>query len=238
MTAKVSTSEARDTWAAFKDPSEADNKARKLLDQRNFTPQAMEELLTLVIFRGTGTRDVLICKRKDAGALAFGLYAHGNMFGITRATLEMPNFVKYINAWFCSKFPKKATEIPGVSWTSFSINVNMASKLHRDCHNLIESHNVVATFGIFQGGGLWLELPPGVDPQSVPDVKWKIRKGVKVPRRVMEVYHEPTLFDPKTTHGTMPWTGKRISVTLYTARSAPDMDMNIVSQLQGLGFPG
>ena len=123
-------------------------------------------------------------------------------------------------------------------WTSFSVNVNMSSRPHQDCHNAIGSDNVLATFGSFQGGGLWREVSASAVQERGESVRWKMRRGKRVPGEVVDTFHNPTVFDPKGVHATMAWAGKRISITLYTVRAHDQVCGSDVDRLQELAFPG
>ena len=221
-------------WASITNEENLDTHAKRLLQERDFSAKAMEELLGRMTFHGKSGREVLISRRKDAGAAAFGLYIHGSMSGVTTITARVPNFVQYVNCWF-QNYMKGHPQVKWpCSWTSFSVNINMSSKPHQDHHNAVGSDNVVATFGTFQGGGLWREADPG----SISDVKWKMRRGKRVPGEVLNPFHKPTTFDPKRLHATMAWSGRRVSITLYTVRSHDNLLGRDVGELQQLGFPG
>ena len=69
-------------WATLQENG-IEDRARILLEHADFSAEAMEDILSMVSFHGKNGRDVLVSKRKDAGAAAFGIYVHGNMCGIT-----------------------------------------------------------------------------------------------------------------------------------------------------------
>ena len=71
----------------------------------------MEDLLKKVTFHGNDSRSALVSQRKDSGAVAFGLYAHGNLHGVANATEGMPEFLKYVKDWFQSSRASCLAEI-------------------------------------------------------------------------------------------------------------------------------
>ena len=224
-------------WATLQENG-IEDRARILLEHADFSAEAMEDLLSMVSFHGKNGRDVLVLKRKDAGAAAFGIYVHGNMCGITNVTNRFPNFVKYVNRWFRVYMKSHMGQVWPDRWTSFSVNVNMSSRPHQDCHNANGSDNVLATFGSFQGGGLWREVSASAVQERGESVRWKMRRGKRVPGEVVDTFHNPTVFDPKGVHATMAWTGKRISITLYTVRAHDQVCGSDIDRLQELAFPG
>ena len=177
-------------WATLQENG-LEDKARELLNSGDFSVKAMENLLSMVSFHGKNGRDVLVSRRKDAGAAAFGVYVHGNMCGVTNITNQFPHFVKYVNRWFRIYMKERQNQAWPRSWTSFSVNVNMSSRPHQDCHNAVGFDNVLTTFGSFQGGGLWREIDPGAVPEHGDSVRWKMRRGKRVPGEVVDTYHNP-----------------------------------------------
>ena len=219
----------------LKDPQKLEYEAQRLLAQNDFTGKAMENLLSnLEFLRGQDGREFQASKRSNAGTIVFGLFSHGGVSGITNVTHEMPNMVRYVNAWFRSKFPGGGD----TKWTSFCVNVNMASGPHKDKRNAKDSMNYTATFGKFQGGNLWLGLPEGENPTDQSKLRWKMRQGRKVPGKVVDAYHKPTKYSPKQVHASMAWTGTRISVTMYSCGQPERMIGDIAHLLQELMFPG
>ena len=219
----------------LRDPQKLEHEAQRLLAQNDFTGKAMETLLhNLEFLRGQEGREFQASKRSNAGTIVFGLFSHGGVTGITNVTHEMPNLVRYINAWFRSKFPGGGD----AKWTSFCLNVNMASGPHKDNHNTKDSMNYTATFGKFQGGSIWLGLREGEDPSDQSKLRWKMRQGRKVPGEVVDVYHKPIKYSPKQVHASMAWTGTRISVTMYSCGQPERMIGDIAHHLQELMFPG
>ena len=219
----------------LKDPQKLEYEAQRLLAQNDFTGKAMENLLSYLEFlRGQDGREFQASKRSNAGTIVFGLFSHGGVSGITNVTQEMPNMVRYVNAWFRSKFPGGGD----AKWTSFCVNVNMASGPRKDKHNAKDSMNYTATFGKFQGGNLWLGLPEGENPTEQCELRWKMRQGRKVPGKIVDAYHKPVKYSPKQVHASMAWTGTRISVTMYSCGQPERMIGDIAHLLQELMFPG
>ena len=67
----------------------------------------------------TRTRKAMTGSGDNSFSVTFGLFAHGNMAGITRATDQLPNTCKYLNG--CLKQWRPESK---VKWTSFSRSMN------------------------------------------------------------------------------------------------------------------
>ena len=101
---------------------------------------------------GANTNRQAIQVKRGGSYIVMGLLSHGNMSGITRKTHELPQLCRYLNMFGC--FQLHGTH---ATWTSFTINVNQAVRVHLDPHNDPNSYNYTCSFGPFQGGELWTE---------------------------------------------------------------------------------
>ncbi|OLP95920.1 Copia protein [Symbiodinium microadriaticum] len=87
----------------------------------------------------------------------FGMYSHGNHYGITSKTTILPQVTKYLNQWVCRHLP------PGARWSSFVVSKNARLPVHRDNHNDSSHSNYLLGVGNYEGGELWVEAPPGYE---------------------------------------------------------------------------
>ena len=156
----------------------------------------------------------------------FGGYSHGGLSGVCKLTEECDFMVKYLN-----KFVKH--HLPQHKWSSFVVNVNCKSTVHKDCHNLKNSTSAVIGVGCYDGGGLWIEgTPPGDRQQCRRQCKdGSYKKGYVEPTR-----HQFVCFNPHREHATEAWTGNRICLSFYTTRMTPWMSIDDRKKLSGLGF--
>ena len=173
----------------------AEELAKTLGISRDFSYEAMQSVLDRLPTKLENNREVTMrAKSPTATSWVFGLYVRGNMTGVTRAAVLMPEVTKYGNLWIADKFP-------GQEWSSWTANINMVAKVHIDTHNHKQAPNHTVSFGRFAKGELWLE----VDDARVDGVRWKQKGGKRVPGILQNTNRCPTTFDPHRYHGTMPW---------------------------------
>ena len=114
-----------------------------------------------------------------------GLYAHGGIAGISRAT-DDEEICAAVNHFLRNRFP-------GKTWTSIAILCNPKMGLHRDLLNLKGHMNHAITLGSFSGGRVWVEDENGSFPAEV-----KLRTKT---RSLMGTWHEihdkPITFDAR-----------------------------------------
>ena len=175
---------------------------RKYMQESQYDMTALEEVVMQLQGRQSGpSRQALESARKGSFSVTFGLYAHGNQFGITRATVEYPVLCEFVN-----KCIRGWSTGEDHSWTSVSILVNCKSNLHKDNHNHPVSKNVTCSVGTFQKGELWVEAVEG--GETLPGhIHWReLPDGSKAPGYVVDTYKKPFAFWPKVYHGAMKWT--------------------------------
>ena len=210
--------------------SKLEEYALDLLDKDLCTDQTIEELIKRIpLGRKSALRDVLRPNGKQAGAITFGLFAHGLMMGVTKASQEMPNVCRCVNRWVASFVPENYT------WSSITIGVQTAAEMHIDAHNDGNSLNMSLTLGRFSKGELWLRADRDQMPKGKKTV-WRTRKGQQLPGYHVDTFHKPFFFSPKQYHATCEWSGFRISVTTFTARSIVRLGNQDSMQLESLGF--
>ncbi|CAE7227243.1 unnamed protein product, partial [Symbiodinium necroappetens] len=141
----------------------AEELAKTLGISRDFSYEAMQSVLDRLPTKMENNREVTMrAKSPTATSWVFGLYVRGNMTGVTRAAVLLPEVTKYGNLWMADRFP-------GQEWSSWTANINMVAKVHIDTHNHKQAPNHTVSFGRFAKGELWLE----VDDARVDGVRWK-----------------------------------------------------------------
>ena len=192
---------------------------------------SMEKLLLSLPSSSTSsTRPSQHAARKNGFRLNLGLYAHGPFSGVTSATFKWPQLCRYINTWLRVWTPSDA------QWTSLNILFNIESKPHRDVHNLIERDSYAVTFGDHHGGELWLESSGGLEGTN--DLRRRQKPdGSLVAGHLLKPHHQIVSFPPDRWHATMSWTGTRVALSAYSARSLRGLDTDLRRLLHSYRFP-
>ena len=217
----------------FENEAEIESMAQLLIREEKYDYASAEKFLMCLHPR---TRTPSRAAMKGCGtssySVTFGLYAHGNMSGVTRATRLYPVMCQYLNGCLKQWRPDSSTR-----WTSISLSLNTQAQLHIDAHNQDESQNMTCTLGPFDKGELWLEAVEGeIDPPG--KVVWESRQtGTRVPGHLYSTWRRPLLFSPKRYHRTRAWKGDRIALTAFTARSLRGLDPDDRAALRKVGFP-
>ena len=170
---------------------------------------------------------------KDQAYVTYGMFTHGGVHGVTRASKEQAAVTRYLNYFGRVHLGNSAT------WTSVSVTSDVGTEVHRDGNNLKETRNYSCTFGQTEGGQLWLE-DTNVDESQANggQLIWKKdRTGAWVPGRTHDTYHKFVEFDPFHRHCSLPWTGRRWCVTFHTVRGAIQVGPEIKKFLRNSGFP-
>ena len=204
--------------------------ASDLFDRGMFDYKSIEEVIKrLPLGRKSATRDIMKPQGKQSGIVTFGLYAHGPMAGVTRATQEMAKVCRFVNQWISSLVPSSFT------WSSVSIGVQTAADVHLDARNEGQSLNMSVSLGKFSNGELWVRSDEDT-PADEKKIVWRTCRGQRFPGQLIDTRHKPYFFSPKTYHATTDWSGFRISVTAFTARSIAGLSDWTRDELEGLGF--
>ena len=228
----VSSSSASGTSKTKKDRArDAERLAGELLKEKIYDYQAVEELVSLLpVGKPSAMRGLLRQTETKSGVVTFGLYAHGPMQGITTSSYEMPNVCEYLNSWVSTIVPES------FCWTSLSVGVQTSAFPHVDAHNEALSHNMSVTVGQFSKGELWLQATPKDLAEKRSKIVWREKGGRKLPGYLINTYRNPVFFSPKQCHATMSWSGFRVSITAFTARSVSHMSEDVHHQLSRLCF--
>ena len=217
----------------FENEAEIESIAKILIREEKYDYASAEKFLMCLHPRmQTSSRAAMQGCGTSAFSVTFGLYAHGNMSGVTRATNLYPATCQYLNGCLKQWRPDSSTR-----WTSISLSLNTKARLHIDAHNLVESQNMTCTLGRFEGGELWLEIEEN-EPDSPGKIVWEDKQnGIRVPGRLHSTWRRPLLFSPKRYHRTRAWKGDRFAITAFTARSLRGLNPEDRMLLRKVGFP-
>ena len=163
-------------------------------------------------------------KDKIVESFTGGLWARGNMQGITNDTIKFPSFVKCVN-----KFLRAHGQIV---WTSFVLQKNVATEVHMmDVHNLKGWPTTTVTFASFDGGELWVALGNGEDALGKNIAYRNDPQGRSIPGYLVNTYENPYLLDPHRCHATQPWEGERWLLSCYATRGTTSTPVHLQESL-------
>ena len=154
----------------------------------------------------------------------FGAYG-GATPGVTQRTADRPMLTRLVNKFM-------SQQLPGMTWSSFTVSYNVAFAPHRDTGNEPGTQNifvVASDKSMCTGGELWIENPDGEHVRRVSE-KQSLR-GI-----VMPTLRNPVVFMPHRWHGTAPWSGNRIALTFFTTRGTDAFSQEERARLRDLGF--
>ena len=217
------------------DQGECERAARKAYQDGDFTYETCKKLLESANLPTRPTRTMCnnIDDKTPQAYVTYGMFTHGGVRGLTTATKEHCNLVRYLNG-----FAKFHLQGEG-TWSSISVTKNVSSGLHRDSHNARGSENHCVTFGQRDGGGLWLELQdPSEDVVNSNEAQWKKDKtGAWIPGKTHDTKEEFVNFDPFLKHDSLPWTGDRWGLVFHTVRKQEEGSEQVKKFLRNCGFP-
>ena len=201
--------------------------ARKLYRDRNFSFEALHQLArSLPIRHSKRHRDINDGPGRGNEAWVAGLYSHGGWAGVTKRTTRYPHVVRYLNMFMRSQCD--------ASWTSLALLKNVSTEIHVDSHNRKDTSTTTCTFGDFRGGQLWVASPEVESDACV----WKQSKdGEWMKGKLIDTYQRPTQFSPHIPHATHEWEGERWCLSVYTTRTAAQVDSDTMRALEKLKFP-
>ena len=203
-----------------------ENLARKMFEQSKISyDDVLEAIMKADIEPQKKRRTCIEGDDDKVRCWVFGAFAVGPNVGITDRTKDRPWLVRLIN-----KFMHQ--QLPDVRWSSFTISWDTAFAPRRDLGNAEGSQNALAVLshkGMCKGGDLWAEHPEGEHIRRVSEKR--ALRGLLMPAQ-----RNPVLFNPKKWHGTAPWRGTRIALTLFTVRGATSLSGAQQLQLGDIGF--
>ena len=201
--------------------------ANRLLQGKHFSHRDAEVLLQLVSqLKAPRPRNML--GRSPATYLTFGMYSHGNHYGVTNNTLKLPKTTQYLNQWIRNQLPE------GSKWSSFVVSRDNRMPIHRDVHNDSQYPNHVLGLGEYTGGELWVEAPPDYTGQDA--LIQESIDGRRIVGRTWPTRGRVVTFDPKAWHGTCPWQGERLIVSAFVSRGCGVVDAEFRRRLSAQGF--
>ena len=200
----------------------------RLLRQHDFSMVSLESLLMKFPSGQAVGRKSLMSGRY----LSFGLFAHGNHYGVTQLVKKMPTFTKYLNE--VMKYQCKCQGIKNPSWTTIAVGLNAGSRPHRDVHNKGNTNNYILGLGKFRGGGLWTE---GVAREPQGQVCWKVMpNGHELQGQINDIHYKLCEFDPKKWHASCDWEGTRLVVSAFTSRGIDQASLEVLREIIAQGF--
>ena len=127
-----------------------ESQAQKYMNNQDYSHQTCEQLLKQLPFK-TSKQHRGPLKEQKPRYIAFGLYSHGNHYGLTKQSQVFPQVCRYVVQYLKHWSPET------VYCTSFVVNDNCHLELHKDVHNVPGTPNYLIGLGSYQGGELWIE---------------------------------------------------------------------------------
>ena len=198
--------------------------AETFLDQGDFSPDAVDDLLTSLWLsevsvpnrRGKAFQDYA-----TVSAHVAGMFRHGGVVGATNLARQRPALTKFLVEAMKAQMP------PGTTFTTLALNFNTPMQCHRDSNNKPGEKAFLMGFGNYVGGQLWCH----------PEVVWNKVQGRWLPGQDHATYHLLVSFDPRCLHQPQPWEGNRITLSAYTVNCDGNCSQINRDLLQALGFP-
>ena len=159
--------------------------------------------------------------------IVLGYYTYGSMRGICNNSSKYASLSIYIKNYFLSRSAD-------AKWSSLSISLNSASRVHSDHNNLKGTGNYITTVGDYtNGGGIWTENKDGNYDQRFLDGKGNKVKGI-----IQDTYGKVVEFVADRLHCPEPWhSGHRWSITGFTTRGLAGSTQKERKQLRQWGYP-
>ena len=207
---------------------QAESMARAFRLQSDARCETCYRLLRSTPFKTTsGSRQVAGDEAGFSECYVFGFFAHGSFSGVTKATNQHPELIRYLNL-FISAREKQSR------WSSLSINNNNPLRAHRDLRNQKGTPNILICVGDFTGGGLWLEETSEIDQAAL---QCRRVGDLLVYGQVHDCHDKALLFNPELFHETEAWSGDRWSLSAYTSRGLMHLNQPDLDKLRSLKFP-
>ena len=203
--------------------------AETFLDQGDFSPDAVDDLLTSLWLsevsvpnrRGKAFQDYA-----TVSAHVAGMFRHGGVVGATNLARQRPALTKFLVEAMKAQMP------PGTTFTTLALNFNTPMQCHRDSNNKPGEKAFLMGFGNYVGGQLWCH-----DEKANQEVVWNKVQGRWLPGQDHATYHLLVSFDPRCLHQPQPWEGNRITLSAYTVNCDGNCCQINRDLLQALGFP-
>ena len=221
--------ECQGTSSSGDNVQSCEERARILHHEKNYSFEALLQLVRMLPIRRSKRHR---CINDGAGrgdeAWVAGLFSHGGWTGVTRRTVRYPNVARYLNMFMQQRVDGR--------WTSLTLLKNVSTEVHVDCHNRKDTRTISMTFGSFTGGQLWMANESVTSDMCV--CVWKQNKeGSWLKGELIDTSQKPQSFDPHIPHATHDWQGERWCLSVYTVRSAFQVDDGARKALKKLRFP-
>ena len=155
---------------------------------------------------------------KPAKVFVTGAFSRASFHGIRKGTQSFP----WLTCLLCSIVRNIALQH---QFTTLSWARNVLTTAHRDSHNDVDSSNLVLPCSDFGQGALWLE-----------DTTGDISISPNGPHGTLLATHRPCIFNPRTLHAAMPWSGDRLVLIAFHIRQANRLRIIDVQRLCSMGF--
>ena len=203
---------------------EIEFRARKLLEEENFSLEEVVNLYKLLELRGDS--DTRLGKKTKITSWYTGAFVHGGVAGVRANLKEFPHTTTYlvkVAKHFCGE----------VNFSALGIAKNAQLGLHRDSHNYSLSKNYVIPLVDVEGGSLWVQDD---DVEEASAVHKAFANGKVVRGKCIEFKKgSPMEFSPRRWHEVQPWVGERLVLLMYTPR-ATKLSNESVEALKEVGF--
>ncbi|CAE7403450.1 pol [Symbiodinium sp. CCMP2592] len=154
-----------------------------------------------------------------------GVFRHGGVVGLTNTCRSFPQSVSLAITWAMQQAGSKISDF---TFCSISLNLNVKTEVHRDVNN-DDADNLVLAVTNFSGGHIWAQSESGSHMLPV--------NGSLVPGELYDVAAAPVRFYArKRLHCTMPWTGDRLVLILFSGGDATQLPSLDFEHLKSLGF--
>ncbi|CAE7273716.1 RE1 [Symbiodinium sp. CCMP2592] len=228
--------ETLETWYATEAIRNVEDRATRLLKDKDFSKGACEELLKQLEWKARVSRAGKFGGEKVQYHV-FGAYARGASYGVSRNTEQFPKLLQYLNHYIGTRVSKPR------KWTSLVVSFDNRMPLHRDVNNQATQPNLVLGLGTYSRGGLWVQetvqaKEMGLVPDSSGPLTSKVTPhGETIWGRSYETRDHVVEFPPKAWHETEEWSGERIVLSAYSSRSLSHLDQDELQVLRRSGFP-
>ncbi|CAE7233215.1 unnamed protein product [Symbiodinium sp. CCMP2592] len=162
----------------------------------------------------------------DSGrSFVAGVFRHGGVVGLTNTCRSFPQSVTLAITWAMQQAGSKISDF---TFCSISLNLNVKTEVHRDVNN-DDADNLVLAVTNFSGGHIWAQSESGSHMLPV--------NGSLVPGELYDVAAAPVRFYArKRLHCTMPWTGDRLVLILFSGGDATQLPSLDFEHLKSLEF--
>jgi len=146
---------------------------------------------------------------------------------LTRSTHAYPEFPQLMSKWLSDRLP--ATEAKSFKWTSFNVNKDYATKIHRDGNNFGPS--MISAFGDYSGGQLKYYVH---DDCKIDLEKLEAKTSEKAAQ--LDLKSGLAMFNGNSAHSVNDFEGNRFSVVFFCLGCHAGMKKEDRQKLLDLGI--